>query len=126
MIDDVLVARFLEAKEAEATAKAHRLALETEIFEQSLGEKLEGSETESSSDGRFKITITRKLTRKLDYKAYQEIENSLPATLRFVTYKPEIDLKILRAVELVDPSLSAMCITTAPAKPSIKITNMED
>lgn len=69
----------------------------------------------------YKVTVSHKLNRKLDYEAYQAIEGSLPEGVRCVDLKPAINLKKLRALEMVDPNLSAQFITTSPAKPSVKI-----
>lgn len=83
--------------------------------------KLEGSQTLPAPG--FKLTITSKLTRKLDYDAYLAI--ATPAT-SFVTLKPSIDLKQLRVVEQEDPAMVAQCVTVKPAKTAIKIEEISD
>jgi len=105
------------AKENEQLAKEGRLEAEKALLDAIRLEKQEGTET-FATEG-FKIKITSKLTRSLDFPAYQALD--LPANLAFVEMKPAIDLKRLRAIEMVDPAIVASCITVKPAKPSIKI-----
>ncbi len=45
----------------------------------------------------------------------------LPENMSFVDLKPTINLKNLRMLERIDPDVVAQCVTTKPAKPSIKI-----
>lgn len=64
-------------------------------------------------------SVTTRLIRELNYKAYQAL--NLPEKEQFVTFTPKIDLKKLRAVDLVHPGMSAICVTVKPAKTVIKI-----
>jgi hypothetical protein len=109
--------KYLEAKSAEQAAKDARLAAEAELISAFGPTKDEGTETKAT-DG-FKVAITTKLNRVLDIDAYQALE--LPENMAFVDFKPAINLKNLRMIERIDPSLAAQCITTKPAKPSIKV-----
>ena len=111
-----LCGELLEAKEAERIAKDNRLELERQILEKS-SLKLEGSA--SQIVGPFKLTTTGKLTRTLNHEAYLSL--GLPENLSFVDYKPSINLKRLRAIEMVDPALAATCITMKPGKTSVKV-----
>lgn len=111
-----LCSMFLEAKEAEQLAKENRLDIERQIIEMAKP-KLEGTSTKVA--GNFKLTTTGKLNRSLDYESYLAL--ALPENLQFVDLKPAINLKRLRAIEMVDPSIVAMCVTTKPAKPSISV-----
>ena len=79
-------------------------------------EKLEGAQTIPVPG--FKLTTTHKLTRTLDYDAYQALD--LPESMEFVDLKPSIDLFKLRAIERLDPALVAQCVTVKPAKTAIK------
>jgi len=112
-----LCMKFMEAKAREAAAKEERLRAEAELLAAIKPEKIEGTETKAT-DG-FKISVTTKLNRSLDYDRYQALE--LPENLAFVDLKPSINLKNLRMIERLDPALVAQCITTKPAKPSIKV-----
>ncbi len=112
-----LCQKFIMAKAKEAAAKAERLKVEKELLEVANPTKLEGTET-TATDG-FKISVTSKLTRKLDIDAYASLE--LPENMQFVDYTPKINLKNLRMLERIDPNLVAKCVTVKPAKPSIKV-----
>ncbi len=110
--------RIVELKEREAELKAERTELEDELAA-AIATKEEG--TESRTAGQYKITVSSKLNRTLDYPAYQAIENDIPEGVRCVKFEPKLDLKKLRAMDLVRPGFSAAFITTKPAKPSVKI-----
>ena len=84
-----------------------------------VGTKPEGTTTIKEEN--FKVSVSCKLNRSIDYDAYLKVRDSLPENLRPISYKPEIDLKILRALEIIDPSIPATFITTKPAKPSVKV-----
>ncbi len=109
--------KFMEAKAREAAAKEERLRVEAELLAAIKPEKLEGTETRAT-DG-FKVSVTTKLSRSLDYEKYRSMD--LPENMAFVDLKPAINLKNLRMIERLDPALVAQCVTTKPAKPSIKI-----
>jgi len=115
MLQD-LCGDLIAAKEAMATAKGEVLRIEKQILDFA-PEKLEGSQTLPAPG--FKLTITHKLTRKLDFDAYQALD--LPENMQFVNLKPSIDLFKLRAIERLDSALVAQCITTKPAKTAIKV-----
>lgn len=104
------------AKAEEISARDKRIKIEDRLL-LLVPYKLEGTET-TTQDG-YKIAVTTKLSRKLDIDAYRALD--LPDNLAFVTYRPELDLKRLRAVEMVDPVLVALCVTSFPAKASMKI-----
>ena len=110
--------RIIELKEREAELKAERTELEDELAT-AIATKEEG--TESRTAGKYKVTVTSKLNRTLDYPAYQAIENDIPEGVRCVKFEPKLDLKKLRAMDAVRPGFSAAFITTKPAKPSVKI-----
>lgn len=116
-----LCADYLAAKETEAAAKQHRLNVEQELLAEFKNLPLEGTRTYIA--GNYKIAIIGKLNRTLDFAAYQACD--LPEGHRFVDMVPRINLKRLRAVEQVDPDLTASFITTKPGKTGIKITEVE-
>jgi len=113
-----LCSNLVAAKHAEGEAKRQRLQFEDEIFSL-IAVKEEGVDT--SAAGCFTVSVTSKLSRKLNYVAYQDVEASLPEGLRCVDLKPSINMKKLRALEMVDPGISAMFITTKPAKAAVKV-----
>lgn len=105
-------------KQNEDGYKAERIAVEEEIATM-LATKDEG--TDKAETGQYRVTVTSKLTRTLDYEAYLAIEDGLPEGVRCVDLKPSLNLKKLRALEMVDPDLPAHFITTKAAKPSVKV-----
>jgi hypothetical protein len=118
-----LIAAYLAAKQKEDAAKAIRLDAEYNLIRAIGNDKTEGAK--SIQTPTHKITVTNKVTRSLDYPAYQSIENTLPEGLRFVDYKPEINATKLRHVEAVDPAIIAACITMKPAKPSVSVKEVQ-
>ncbi len=122
MLNSRLCQEYLLAKKLEAEAKATRLAIEEKIVEQFAPLRPEG--TESKVVDGFKISVTSKLKRSLDVKAYEAM--NLNESMRFVDFKPSINLKNLRAVEKVFPQVVAKGITTKPGKPSLKIEAIQE
>jgi len=115
-MEDLAMA-FFNAKAAEIVAKNLRLTAEKELLASLVCEKLEGVETFVTP--KFKIKVTNKLTKKLDYDKYLAL--GLDDNTQFVDLKPSINIKRLLAMELFSPETVAACITTKPAKPSIKL-----
>ena len=113
-----LCSNLVAAKHAEGEAKRQRLVFEDKITD-IISVKEEGVDTVNA--GHFTVSVTSKLTRKLNYAAYQDLEVSLPEGLRCIDLKPSVNMKKLRALELVDPGISAMFITTKPAKAAVKV-----
>lgn len=72
-------------------------------------------------------SVTTKLTRKLNYTAYEVMikREEIKESLQFVTLQPKIELKKLRALELVNPAFVECCVTIKPAKSVIKIKDNE-
>lgn len=104
-------------KEEKAVADI-RIDVENQIA-QMVSTKEEG--TDKAEAGEFKITVTSKLTRTLDYPAYLAIENDIPAAFRCVDLKPAINLKKLRTLEMSNPDLIPVFVTTKPAKSAVKV-----
>ena len=113
----------LELKEQEEVAKRQRQILEAQMAAM-VATADEG--TDRAEAGRYRITVTSKLNRALDYEAYQALEAEIPEGLRCVRMKPEIDLAKLRAMDLARPGFSAQFVTTKPAKAAVKIEEMEE
>jgi len=115
MLED-LCGDLIAAKQTMAFAKNEVLRIEKLILDLA-PPKLEGSQTLLTPG--FKLTITSKLSRKLDYDTYQALD--IPDSMQFVTLKPSIDLTKLRLIEQLEPVLVASCVTTKPAKTAIKV-----
>lgn len=114
-----LIETFLSAKAAEEAAKQIRLQAEAVLISAVQNDKLEGTKTIKNSG--YEVRVTKKLIRKLDYDEYQKIQDSLPEELQFVLMKPDIDLKVLRHLEAVDPKVVSLCVTTKPAKTAVAV-----
>ena len=119
---EMVADKIMELKRRETVAREERAMLEEQLAKE-ISDRVEG--TASLTAGAYKVTVTSKLTRTLDYPAYQAIENDIPEGVRCVRFKPELDLKKLRAMDAVRPGFSAAFITTKPARPSVKVELME-
>ncbi len=108
-------------KAQEDQAKARIAEIEDAIIKRLGDDKLEGAVTRHDSG--FKVVVTYKLNRTLDYDAYEDL--GLPESMQFVDLKPTINLARLRLVEEINPSLIQKCVTTRPGKTQIKITQEE-
>lgn len=108
--------RALKAKEAEA--KQAREQVEAELVAL-ISTKVEG--TDSLKVGNMKVTVTNKLTRKLDYDTYKTIEDSIPEGVRCVDMVPKLNITNLRAMDKLQPGFSAQFITSKPAKAGFKV-----
>jgi len=115
-----LIENLLNAKRNEETAKMARIEAENALTFAVNNQQVEG--TKSLQHDLYKVSVSNKLTRKLDYELYQQLITPLLDAAQFVTLKPEIDLKKLRVAESIYPDIVAKVVTTKPAKPEIKIT----
>ena len=115
---EIMASKVVDLKAQEERIKQERTYLENKLAE-IIATKYEGTDTKNV--GQYKITVATKLTRTLDYPAYLAIINDIPEGVRCVRMKPELDLKKLRAMEMVRPGFSAQFITSKPAKPSVKV-----
>jgi len=116
----------IELKQIEDDAKARRYTIEKALAAM-VGEATEG--TLHAEEGRFKVTATYKLTRTVDGAKVQAAWNDLPAIVQeaFV-WKPDLALKHYRALESANPEAFAVLakyVTAKPAKPAIKIEEVE-
>ena len=116
-LDDLCENLMILKKEEKAIADV-RIATENEIANL-VATKDEG--TDKAATDKFKVTVTSKLTRTLDYPAYLAVETSIPLHLRPVVMKPDIALKVLRQLEATNPDIPAGFITTKPAKSQVKV-----
>ncbi len=114
-------ALFLKAKTTENNAKEKRLQAEKDLLRVFGKIPLDGTTTKAT-DG-YKISVTGKLTRNLDFPAYKACD--LPENIQFVEMVPRINMKRLKAVEMVDPVLVASLVTVKPAKTAIKVEEVK-
>jgi len=103
------------AKAAEDTANAERLLIESAILDL-MPTKLEGS---VSQDG---VTVTYKVTRKVDTAALQAAWTTLPGPVQSAfTWKPAIVTRALHELQGYDITQAQQFFTTTPAKPAISL-----
>ena len=117
---NALSTRLDEVKRKIIDLKVVQIGLEEAIIEMIDNGKLEGVQTRKTD--KFQIKITKKLTRKLDAKAYEMVKEGLP--IEPVDYKPSINLEKLRVLDMIDESVSSLFITLTPAKTSITIKDV--
>jgi hypothetical protein len=110
------------AKEAEETAKAHRLACEEALIHL-IGLKEEGTKTEKTSF--YKVSVTQPVTRSLtaDYGTQMD---DLPAEIlqAIVKWKPQIDVSELKALAALNPEqyrIACRGIVAKPGKAGVKV-----
>lgn len=112
-----------EAREAEKKANERRVELEEELIAL-LGQKEEGAQTHEVGD--YKVTITGKLIRKIDWDLYdQSIAAKIPESLQPVKVKRELDdtgVKYLANNEPQIYRLLAKALTIKPAKTAVTIS----
>lgn len=112
--------RLRDAKAKEAAARDERVAIEELIVARFAPP--EGGEGTSKEGG---LSITWKVTRKVDTDALQGVWTDLPInTQKAFRWKADIELKQLRALQELDAgayATAAKFITTAPAKPAVTL-----
>lgn len=112
-----------EARIAEREANEKRIALEEELIG-ILGAKEEGAQTHQVGD--FKVTIEGKLTRKIDWKAFDAfVAPKLPESLHPVKIVREVDVSVIKYLANNEPQLYKLlskALTVTPAKTYVKIS----
>ncbi|MBK8974128.1 MAG: hypothetical protein IPM37_23215 [Hahellaceae bacterium] len=96
-----------------------------EALVKAIGVKEEGTLTVTIDD-QFKVSTTGKINRSLSESVWDAIKSQIPEPLakRLVRYKPALDLKELRYIELNEPAYFALvskAITAKPAKASVSV-----
>jgi len=116
---EALSAAWLDAKAAEQKANEARVAIEEQIVA-ALGQKEEGAQTHKVGD--FKIEIVGKVSRKLDFAAWDIIKDKFPAELRPIKVKEELDEKGVKYLQQNEPQLYAILpLEIKPAKTAVKV-----
>lgn len=110
------------AKQAEREANEKRIALEEELIA-ILGQKEEGAQTHQVGD--YKITITGKLNRKIDWDMFDSaIAARIPESMHPVKLKRELDETGVKYLANNEPQLYkvlATALTIKPAKTAVTI-----
>ena len=116
---EALSAAWLDAKAAEQKANEARVAIEEQIVA-ALGQKEEGAQTHKV--GNYKVEIVGKISRKLDFAAWDIIKDKFPTELRPIKIKEELDEKGVKYLQLNEPQLYAILpLEIKPAKTAVKV-----
>ena len=116
-------ADWMDAKNAEIKANKERVAVEEELLSL-LASEIEGAT--SHQVGPYKVTLTGRLNRKMDWDAFAKL--GIPAALAPVKYKPELEIKGLRYLENNEPEIFSKIesvMTIEPAKTSVTVIRTE-
>lgn len=114
-----LCADWLKAKTVESAANALRINIEEQIVALT-GKKDEGSKTVDSEG--YKLTITGKMTRKMDWDKWDAVKAQIPDHLHPVKSKPELDEKGVKYLQLNEPAIYALLpLEVKPAKTSVEV-----
>lgn len=122
---NTLAAHWLNAKQAEEAAREKRVAIERDIVAMT-GAREEGAETHKTD--RYAIAVTGKLNRTLDLDLWHAIVEQVPAALRPIKVKEELDEKGVKWLRDNDPEIYAIvaqAITTKPAKTAVTVKPIE-
>ena len=122
---DQLATRWLELKKAEKCMQDMRYEVEAMLhFKNVDDERLEGTITTETDQ--YKIKETRKLTTKVDAVKYEMVKDQL-GSISPVRFKPELDVKIYKALEKANAELYKLCqsfVSVKSAKPSFSIESI--
>lgn len=114
-----LCANWMLIKATESQATAERIAIEDKIVALT-GKRDEGAQTVAAGD--YKITITGKLSRKMDWQAWESVKTQIPQELHPVKLKPELDEKGVKWLAQHQPDYYRLLpIEAKPAKTAISI-----
>ena len=119
---DQLAVEWAAAKEREDDAKAERISVEEKILALHPA-KPEGSESFATPGG-AKVTLTGKVTYKVDIDKLTALTGSWPDDVRPVRTKVEADETRLKAIRAESPRLWAQiapAVETKPAKTGVSI-----
>lgn len=118
---EALAVDWLRAKKEEADANKRRVAIEAQMLAH-IDTKPEGAVTVEA--GMFKVTAETKLSRSIDWDAYDKVREQIPERLRPVKFKRELDVTGCKYLENNEPQIYALlapCITTKAAKTAVTV-----
>ena len=114
-----LCVKWIGAKHAESEWNLRRIEIEKEIVAIT-GKRDEGSET--SEHGDWKVTVTGKLTRKMDWEKWKTVQAQIPASLHPVKFKPELDERGVKYLQANEPEIYKLLpIEVKDAKPAVEV-----
>lgn len=117
-----LVAARIEAKRAEDAAVQARRELDEQIALALSTGKPEGTESRKLEELGAKVTVTYKVTRKVDTdaltKSWASLSNDQQAAFKWTA---DVSLTALRKIDGADLAAVAQFFETKPAAPSVKV-----
>ena len=120
---NTLATEWLRAKAEEAAANKRRLQIEEQLVAE-LGKKDEGSKTVDL--GQFKVTLTGKVTRRMDWDKWEQVKGQIAPALWPVKMKPELDEKGVKWLQQNEVEIYALLpIEVKPAKTAIEVKAVE-
>lgn len=119
-----LCADWLKAKQVETAANDLRLNIEEQIVALT-GKKDEGAKTVDAEG--YKLTITGKISKKMDWAKWEAIKSQIPDLLHPVKFKPEVDEKGVKYLQQNNPEIYALLpLEVKPAKTSVEVKLKEE
>lgn len=124
---DIAAQEWHDAKRREDKAKEDRLVAEAKIV-MLFGAKPEGSQTVKTDF--FKVETTGNVTRSIDDAAFLAIKSQLPKNVRDACIKTTYEPRVggIKELKVSNPDLYvvlAQCVTSKPAKTSVKVTRID-
>lgn len=114
-----LATQWLECKAREQKASKERLEVENKIISIT-GNKEEGAETTNITG--FKIAVTGKLNRKMDWEKWEEVKCQIPDEIHPVKESPELDEAGVKWLfENKKEMYKILPLTITPAKTAVKV-----
>lgn len=118
-----MCAAWLKAKAAEHAAAELRTTIEEQIVAVT-GKRDEGAQTVDATG--YKITVTGKITRRMDWKKWADIEDQIPPELRPIQMKPSLDETGVKWLQANRPELyQILPIEVKPAKTAVVVKAVE-
>lgn len=122
MTIQTLAAELAAIKAQENALKAQRTSLEEQIANLV---PVDTGKQKTITEGLYKLTVKRPINLKLDAKAWEQVKVGIPANMRPVKTKLEVDQTGLNWLQENKPELyaiAAQAITTTEGKPSVTAT----
>jgi hypothetical protein len=123
---DELAIKWSIAKQKEDAARDERVAIERQIIEVHPARE-EGSETFATPNG-VKVTLTGKLSYKVDLDKLTMLTGSWPADMRPIKIETKVDESKLKAIRSDAPDAwvkIAPAVTVTPAKTGVTVKFQE-
>lgn len=118
-----LSAEWLRAKAEEAAANKRRIGIEDQIVALT-GKRDEGSQTIEATG--FKVTVTGKVSMKLDWDKWQSVRDKIPRNLWPIKTEEKLDERGVKYLRSNEPEIYALIpVEIKPAKTAIEVKAVE-